>query len=351
MSISVPDSNAANLGSVGMLSNDPVVKRTVFSLFKDNNVMSYMSLITRKNLVNMAVRWVGNLPQVHSAQINDNPTFTLGQPSPYAEQVYMYRDGLQIDTVLRENESNITDPLDAQLDAYFKDFTYVFNYDLFNNDHTIDVKRVLGFRYRLTVANLGQFGIPTDMCMDGYALTGNNLSMVASTVAGSPGVQIGYFEAMLDRMLNYVGDDDGTGIDLYMNDYLIRSWQLGLKTAGSGIGWSIDKDNYGRRVTKYRDARIVDPGRNQDQSGRVISATENSTGTAGSSTYTSVYAIKNGSEDCALIHWGPMKPIFDGVVPGTFIEVVKMQYIFGIWMPNNRSVARMYDVNIGSTPL
>jgi hypothetical protein len=155
-----------------------------------------------------------------------------------------------------------------------------------------------------------------------------------------------YFDNMLIRM----GAPEGDNVCIYMNETLKTLLDFGIKLAGTAGGFSIQKDSFDRSITKYKNATIRVIGRKADQTTQIITATEDTAGADGSSTYTSAYFVKYGTTN-AFCGW-QFKSLEQSVV-GPFLlqggtqERMVVDWAVGFLQPHIRSIGRIYDIKVG----
>lgn len=329
------DANALSLAQYATMSNNPMVRAVTMSLIDYGNVLQDVPLMNKKSMIANGVRFEGNLPTVNWAPVNSEGRTTVGTPTAYAEQLYLIRNYIDVDKMYVEDENAITDPRAAQVKAYLKSVTYDFNDKFFNNDHIVgDVNAFVGLKFRIN--NGSTFGVRPENIINSSAL---DVSQSGATQATA-----NKFLEMLDQLLWSVDSPDGNGVTLYMNEVMKRRFSFLVRLMGTSGGYEITTDQFDRTIEKYKGAVIRDPGYKQDQSTRIIPNTENSDGTSGSSTYTSIYAVNYGYdhfygwqfedinvEDLGLIN--------NGVIYRTFID-----WAIGLMNQSTRSIGRIYGL-------
>lgn len=279
--------SALTLAQYAILSNDPRILRITYSLLQNAQVLQDIPLTVKKTLYINGSRWTGNLPTVNWARLNTEPTVTTGTPSPYQEQLYFVRNAIDTDRVFVEDENRITDPRAAMIEAYLAAYGYDLNDKFINNDHLAgDAQAPVGLRYRTSSAGQTAYGTNSDMLIDA---SGMDLTQANMTAAIANNL-IEIVQQLLDRM----GTREGEGVTIYANDTWIRRFERAVRIAGVGAGFSIVKDAFDRPVANYKQAKIRDIGRKANQTTKIITDTETSAGAAGSSTYTSMYAVRYG---------------------------------------------------------
>ena len=331
---------ALTLPQYALMSNDPLVTKITFSLLENGSVLTDIPFINRKTMYQNGVRFLGNLPSVTWARINDQITPVTATPTPFQEQAFVVRNSIPVDRLLLEDENAITDPRATQIQAYLKSVAYDYNDKFINNDHVAgDALAPVGLAYR--IANGSTFGVHSDMSIDagGVDLSSSGLTQATANT----------WLEYVQQTLDYMGAPEGDGVTLYMNDYLKRKFAHAVRLAGPGAGWDTTKDNFDRTVQLFKNAKVVDLGRKADQTTRVISPTENSDGTAGSSTYTSLYAVKYGEGHMQGWQYEPLSASVQdvGLIGGqgvTYTTVI--DWAGGLYPESNRCLARVHGIKI-----
>jgi hypothetical protein len=332
-----PFTGALTLTQLALTTREPLVQAVTYSLIMNGNAMQDIPFVDRATLYANGLRFEGNLPTVNWANLNDPGTATSGTPTPFQEQSYIIRNLIDIDHIFVEDQNQIVDPRATQVGAYLKAVTYDFNDKFINNNHTSgDTKSFVGVRYRID--NGTQWGVRSE-----NKINANGVDLSSSGLTAATG---NAFLELLDQLLWSVDSPDGTGVVLWLNDLLYRRLNTVFRQlAGSG-GFSTAQDQFGRTLTRYRNATIRDIGYKADQSTRIITATETSAGNNGSSTYTSIYATNLGTEHMFGWQFAPLAArdlglMNDGVIYRTFLE-----WVGGLYNASTRSMGRMYGIKI-----
>lgn len=344
------DTSAVTLAEYAINHNDPLVTKITMSLLKTWNAIGDIKFQTINTMIQKGVRWKdSDLTQftVQHRALNTVPQPTKAKPSPYMEQAYILSTQIQLDTK-QDDKNTIQDPAQMQIDGYLEAWTYAFNWWFINNAHD----GVSGHD------PLGPVGLKTRLdnpSVYGCALNGSNADLKIDAGALTVGVGMSADNALLlidkvEQLLDYMGSEDGTNTVLYMNDYMKRAFKWAVMKLGAAAGWTTDKDAFDRPVEKYRNAIIRNVGRKADQTTRIISATETSAGADGSSTYTSIYAVRHEQDYFSAWQWEPLKPKNLGVDPtnGVAINIV-IDWPYGFWMPHTRAIGRIFGFNLGAT--
>jgi hypothetical protein len=330
--------SAVSLADYALNSNSPTVRAITYSLIDNGSVIQDLPLVTQKSMIANGVRFEGNLPTVSWAALNAEGVTTKGTPTAYSEQVYLIRNYIDVDKIFVEDINAIVDPRAAQVGAYTKSLTYDFNYKFLKNDHgTGDVNAPVGLRYRID--NGATFGVRSENKIDGGAV---DLTQAAATQATA-----NKFIELLDQLLWSVNSPEGTGVILYMNEVMKRRFAFVVRLMGTSGGFSIMTDQFGRSIQMYKGAQIRDIGYKQDQSTRIITVTETSTGAADTgSTYTSIYAVNFGTD--FFFGWQFSEPNFNdlGLINNGVIYRIAIDWSVGLMNSSTRSIARLYGIKL-----
>lgn len=326
------------LADYALQSNDPLVRAVTYSLIESGNVAQDIPLLTQETLIANGVRFEGNLPSVNWAQINSEGVTTKGTPTPYQEQVYTFRNYIDLDKLYVRDKNAIQDPRSVQVGAYLKAVTYDFNFKFINNDHiTGDVNAPVGLKYRIN--NGGVFGVRPENLIDAGTL---NISQAGATQATA-----NKFLEYLDQLLWSVDSPDGAGVTIYCNEVMKRRFNFLVRLLGTSGGFDITKDQFDRVIQTYKGATIRDIGYKADQATRIITNTENTDGTdTGSSTNTSIYAVNYSTDhffgwQFEEINVQDLGLINNGVIYRTFID-----WAVGLMNASTRSIGRLYDLKM-----
>lgn len=333
------DSSALTLPQYALMSNDPLVMKITHSLLKAGSVLTDIPLINKKTLVANGVRFEGDsLPTVDWTPLNTDPVVVTATPKAYQAQAYLIRNAIDTDKKLVEDENAIQDPRGTRLDAYLRAVAYDFNNIFINNTHTSgDSNAPVGLRGRLD--EYAKYGCESELKIDGAAAD-MTTAMTAATVNN--------FLEKVDELLSYLGAPDGNGVVLYMNDTLLRRFARGIRTLGAGAGFNTVEDAFGRTVERYKGAVVKDIGRKKDQSTRIITTTEDSSGVDGASTYTSLYGVRYG--DDGLFGWQfesleqsvrDLGLLDNGVTYRTVID-----WAVGLYQAHTRAVGRIFEIKL-----
>lgn len=329
--------NALSMADYALNSNSPAVRRVTYSLIDNGMVAQDFPIVTKATLIANGVRFEGNLPTITWGQINSEGTTIKAVPKPYQEQVYTFREYIDVDKLYVMDENSIQDPRTMQAEAVMKAIAYDFNDKFINNNHISgDLNAIQGIRYRID--NGSTYGVRSENKINGNALDLSRTGMTQATA--------NTFLELLDNLLWCVDSDDGVGVILYCNEVMKRRINFALRLMGTSGGLDITKDQFDRTVTMYKNAIIRDVGYKADQSTRIITNTEDTNGNNASSNYTSIYAVN--VRDDHFLGWQMFEPnaqdlglLNNGVTYRTLVD-----WAIGLMNVSTRSLGRIYGLKI-----
>lgn len=331
-------SNSVTLADYALTSNSDMVRAVTYSLIDYGNILQDVPLINKKVLVANGVRFEGNLPTVNWAALNSEGVTTKGTPTSYQEQVYIIRNYIDVDRLFVEDETAIVNPRAVQEEAYLKALTYDVNYKFFWNDHiTGDANAPIGLAYR--IANGGTYGVRPENSIDagGVDLSGSGLT--ADTANN--------FIEYMDQLLWSVNSPNGEGVVLYMNEVMQRRFAKAVRKMGTSGGFTTTQDQFNRTIQMYKGAIVRDPGYKADQSTRIITTTETSTGAARTGgTFTSIYAVNYGTDYFFGWQFDDIQVEDLGLINNGVIYRTNISWAVGFMNASTRSIARLYDIKL-----
>jgi hypothetical protein len=332
-------SSALSLLEWANLSNSPLVKEVTFSLRNAGSIMTDIPFVNKKTLIQNGTRFTGGLPTVDWVPLNTEATNVKSTAQPYQEQAYLFRNQIDIDKVLMEDENQITNPMAFQVGAFVRSAAYDFNDKFINNEHSAgDKDALVGIKARLD--NPTVYGTLAANKIDATGATTSlkPASLTASTFAK--------FMEKLDELLWALNSTNGDGVIIYANDTVLRRLSTGARLAAGQGGFSQATDQYGRSVTMYKNAQLRDVGVKSDQTTRIILNTETNAGAAGSSTFTSLYGVRYGMDGLFGWQFEPLNAQYLGLLNNGVIHRTLIDWTGGIMMPDIRAIARLYDIEV-----
>lgn len=328
---------AVTLAEYATISNDPLVFGITTSLLKNGSPLNDLPLETKPTLVINGSRVVGNLPSVNWAPLNDSPVSVQTAATPYSERAYIIRNNIDCDMYLVQDSNQIEDPRIFNLRMFLEALRYDINDKFINNNHsTGDVDAPVGLRARLD--NPATYAVNSEMKI--------NCNAVDVSLSGITKASALEFMEYLNTALAYMGEEDGNNVVFYMNDVMERRLISIIATMGVAAGFNTQTDAFGRRVTTYRNAKLVNIGRKGDQSTRIITSTETATGASGASVHTSIYGVKYGLDAFCGWQMAPFSALDMGRISGGAIMRIALDWCFGWTMVHTRSICRLYGIKV-----
>lgn len=349
-------SGTVTLADYALMSNQPLIQAVTWSLIDYGNIIQDIPLVNKKTLIQNGTRFEGNLPSPNWVALNSEGVTVHGQPTPYAEQAYIVRNYVDVDKFIVEDQNQIVEPRAVQTQAYLKGLTYDINYKFFKNDHlTGDTNAPVGLRARIDdAATANRFGVRPENKID---CGGSTADISQAGVTAKTGAA--FFE-MLDLLLWSVDSPNGSGVVLYMNDYVKRRINSVIKFMGTSGGFDVTKDQFDRSIEMYKNAVIRDPGVKADQSTRIIAGNAIAAGsgsvgetaagadsTGASANFTSIYAVNYGTDHFFGWQFDPINVQDLGLINNGVIYRTLIDWAVGLINTSTRSIGRLYDIKIG----
>ncbi len=336
------DANAMSLATWQKQSNDPLIEKITISLWKQGHVFADIPFKNYKSMKALGARFTGDsMPTINYSDINAAPLVTTSTPVNDQEGAAIVRNFIDIDHLLEDDVNTIGDPFAAQIKNWIAAWVYDSNDKFINNDHlTGNVKATVGLKYRLN--NPTQYDIPSSMKLDGAAVDMRLTNMTQITAL--------QFFALIDQLLIQMKAQDGEGVTLYMDAALFIRIQMAAKLAGPGGGLDTTKDEYDRIISTYRAAKLRIIGVKADQTTSII-ATEATDGTVyvSGATYTSLYAVKFGTEEAYGWQFEPMRPRYERdsfTTDDAIIRRMLLEYVYGFMFDDTRCIGRIFNIYI-----
>lgn len=315
-------------------TQNPQIMSVTVDLFRKGSVLAGdIPLVNREQMVMSGARFTGPVPSMTWKRVNDPDIPSVNsEPTQFQEQAYLIRTKVETDKVLLRDKTAIHNTHAFDIEQVVDGIKYDFNDIFLNNNHTTGNKLApVGIRERLDNPAFGMYA--------GNKINANGVD-ISSSADSDDWRQL---VELLSTMLWQLGSDNGDGVVLYMNyQVIIRIASLAAKFSGQG-GLSQSTDQFGRSVTRFKNAVIKDIGLKNDQSTPIITVTETNAGADGASTFTSIYGVRYGANSLMGWQYGPIdvRPMDDdtGIFRRTMIE-----WVGGLFCASTRSIARAYNI-------
>ncbi len=337
-------SQVLTLADYAQLSNDPLVKAAYTSMLEAQTIFRDVPVLTRPTLKQTGERTLV-LPSVNWAGLNEDPTVTKTAPASFEEQFYFYRDQFQADRWVMMDENAFVNPLDYQVDMFYKGVAYEMNDAFFNNTHRVIPGRAraanqncfVGIRERLDNSQYG-------MASANKVASAVDYSSITATTANN----------LLQEIANLffqVGAPEGDNCVIYVSETMLTKLDAGIRILGAGGGFSMVQDAYGRSVQTYKNAKVRTAGRKAptaaNTQAQIITMTESVNGNADTgSTYTSIYVCKFGMDSFFGWQMAPPQIQADAWLDNGVTRAVTCEGGMGLYSPSTFSMARLYGIKV-----
>jgi hypothetical protein len=328
---------ALNLTQYALLSNDPLIQSVSFSLILAGDVFQDIPIDMAETLIANGVRFEGNLPSPNWTSLNSEGVTVSSSPTPYTEQIFLFRNYIDTDKLYVRDRNQIGNARETQTEAFLKGVAYDKNDKFFNNDHVAgDKNSFVGLKYRID--NGSKYGVRSENKIDAGGVDLSQSGMTATTA--------NKFLEFLDQLLWSVDSPDGENVIVYGNEVFKRRFNFALRLMGTSGGLMTTQDQFNRTIMQYKGAIIRDPGYKSDQSTRIITNTEANTGVAGSSTFTSVYAVNTSADHFHGWSFEPINVQDMGLLNNGVTYRTLVDWSIGMINNSNRSIGRLYDIKM-----
>jgi len=268
------------------------------------------------------------LPTITARNIGEAMTESKGVLEPMSESISVLSAYIDVP---REYvaASNVLGNIRAEQTKMFsKALAYKFNDMFINGTPASNPKEMTGLWYRL----INDFAAAQSV----EALSGG-LDVSPDTSVTSWG------NKLIDKLNELVYAVDGHEADMILCN---KTMYLRVLAAISNAGlWATTKDAFGRQLPTFNGVPIIDIGNKGDQTTSIITDVELATGaalTGGGST--SAYAVKMGEGFVKGFQEEPVSVEDVGLLESGIAYRTHINWGVGLYIPNPRSVARLYGV-------
>jgi hypothetical protein len=337
-------SQVLTIADYAQLSNDPLVKAAYTSMLAAQTVFRDVPVVTDPTLKMTGERTLV-LPSVNWAGLNEDPTVTKTAPANFEEQFFFYRNQFQADRWTMTDKNAYVNPLDYQVDMYFKSVAYEMNDAFFNNTHVV-------YPNRARAANQNCFvGIRERLDNPVYGMATAN--KVASAVDYST-ISATTANALLQEIANLffqVGSPEGDDCVIYCSETMLTKLDAGIRALGAGGGFNMVTDAYGRSVQVYKNAKVRTAGRKAptaaNTQAQIITMTETVNGASDTgSTYTSIYVVRYGMDSGFGWQMAPPQIQADAWLDNGVTRAITAEGGMGLYFPSTFAIARLYGLKI-----
>ncbi len=327
----------------------------VSSVYGEDGVLKHLNFKTDASLDKSATQYKNaGLPTINYRKVNEQTVATVGYTKKVTASASIASNVIPIDRkVLASWRKNGTgpDPIKQQFDMYGRALQIDSSTKFFNNDPTgsgassyitsdADAPTGLWFRTQPSASTLPLpdfYDLSSQIVVDaGEGSTGPDLSGTPTAANAMKTL------AMIEETLQRMPGGPNKPRKAFMDFKTMRQLKLGL---GTSQLFSVDKDQFGRSVTRFYGCELIPLGTMADGSTRIISVTENAGGTAlTGSTYTSIYFI-DPDPDCFYV-WQTNSMVPEKQAVAGTQEEYMVDWAWGFMPINDRAIARLYNIKI-----
>ncbi len=268
---------AVTLNEIAQVEQEPLRKGVLMNLLRFSELLNVVPFETVTSLSNIVTRWKV-LPDVAWRKINEGYTESTGKLEQIVENLFIIGGDIDIDRKLLKATNVIENPEVTQINMMTKAIGYAFNDCLINGDPTVDEDQFTGLHVRLdnkVAAGITRQLVYCDASGDGS--TGSSLKVTASDANRRA------FLDFVEETMDYV---EGGATHLLMNQKTRRVFNSILRDLGL---FNQNQDQFGRTVTEFRGAEMIDVGLQSDKATEIITNTETE---CADNTGTSIYAVR-----------------------------------------------------------
>jgi len=347
-------STPLTIADYAMQSNDPAIQKITLSILDNGSILDDLPLVTNEQLKVEGRRINGgDLPATGWGRVNKAPSEIKTTTSSYEEQVALVREIIQVDRRLLQQKNWIEDPIETQLQGAMAAHCYDMNDAFFHNDPADATNgnpdAWIGLKTRVKNPKLYGLALNSDA-----TTTNLDIAAGATLTTSMTAANANDFLEAIGQAFARLGSSDGKGCVAYTNWLVKERWARAIRILGSGGGFRIDQDAFGRMVEQYRQCKVRDIGFKKDQNSPIISYTLDSSGNengnpsfSSGTNYSEMYIVRYGPNHFKGWQTNPLKPEYLGrsTETGTY-ENVLIDWGCGLYYPNSRSFARLTGLRI-----
>lgn len=317
---------AYTLADFSAQATQPLKKAVIETWRKESFLMDKLPIESTGTLSVEFIR-TKTLPTITARNIGEGMTESKGVLEPMSEQVSVLSAYIDVPREYVESTNTLGNVRAEQTKMFSKALAYKFNDMFINGNPASTPKEMTGIWYRL----VKDFAAAQSIA--GGSL---DVSPDSATLSSTSGVLIDYLNE-----LNYAVD--GHQADMFLcNKTLYLRLLAAIRIAGL---WATTKDAFGRELPTFNGIPIIDIGNKGDQTTAIISDVELADGSAlTGGACTSMYAVKMGDGYLQGFQQSPVDVKDVGLLESGIAYRTHINWTCGIYVPNPRSVARLYGI-------
>lgn len=309
---------AITLATLAKLEQDVIRKMVIMNILREVRIMEILPFEQVNALTNIAIRW-RTLPSVAFRSINAGYTASEGDFEQVYESVYGFGGDINFDRVFELVKNTVTPMVQEQMKMKLLSLALTFNDYFINGDLATDPLGFVGLKTRVAA-------MPSRQTVYFAASSGASLDPTNSVAKGAA------FYAALEEM--HYKTNRGQVSAFMMNEGMIYGIGKVARyiNASGGAFLDVTQDSFGRQITTFKGAPLVDVGLKRDQSTEIITNTE--TDGASASVATSIYSMSfNADQGITGIQLEPMAvydPLSGGEMETKPTKIMRIDWWLGL---------------------
>ena len=316
------------LGEFSKIEVDPLRKSVIDTLLMNSNLMELIPWETIGSLSTRVVRYQ-DLPSVGFRKLNEAFAESIGHFEGKNETISLFGGDIDTDKAIARAGNSIANARAIQQNMKLRSIAYTINDKFINGSPTVDPEEFKGIKERID-----------DIVAEGY--TGQKINNAGTAGDGIllDAAERGNFLNRLDQLIySIVGHNPDF---LFMNSKMLLALRSCLRQERL---LNQAQDQFGRVIDMYGSIRLIDIGVKADQITEIITNTETTTGVAGGTECTSIYAVKFGiGEHLWGIQEYPLEVEDLGQLQTAPVYRTRIDWNLGLADVNPRCMGRLYNI-------
>lgn len=317
---------AYTLADFSAQATQPLKKAVIETWRKESFLMDKLPIETTGTLSVDFVR-TKTLPTITARNIGEAMTESKGVLEPMSEQVSVLSAYIDVPREYVESTNVLGNVRAEQTKMFSKALACKFNDMFINGNPASTPKEMTGIWYRL----VNDFAAAQSITAGAI-----DVSPDSATLTADSGKLIDFLSQLAYQVEEHQPDM------FLMNSTVYLRILAAIRIAGL---WATTKDSFGREMPTFNGAPLIDIGLKGDQSTAIMGNVELADGSAlTGGAASSIYAIKMGDGYVKGFQQSPVQVEDVGLLESGIAYRTHINWTPGIYIPNPRSVARLYDI-------
>jgi len=317
------------------LSNSAMAMKLAKSIYAGDMMIKYFKFRTDPSLKVQGRQLThAGLPPIGWRKLNEQSEATKGKTRAVEAELHIIANDLEFDVAeLRAYKAGklITDPVAEQFSMWQTALDFEIEDVWFNANPALVSYEDCPAGLKTMLDN------PTQ-----YKLDPNSKSQTPTINLSTGGLSANAALILcgeIDKKLFWMGSREGQNCVISMDYQLVTNWVTALQM---GRMFSIEKDQFGNDMLKYKKAIVQKVGWKADGSTPVISATETVTGASGGTVYTSAYITNTDPEALDVFQPQTLVPEMQGQIGSK--KMAHIEWGMGRLAKKERAFARLTGI-------